>query len=53
VLKAKTVPELIKFMADRGLQFAPAVPGDENAYQALHSALAAYDRAAQTETAGR
>lgn len=42
-LKAKTIPELVKKMD--GLQFAPAVPGDEAAYVALHQALAAYDQA--------
>jgi hypothetical protein len=40
--KGKTVPDLIKYMSDNGLQFAPAVSGDETAYQALHRALAAY-----------
>jgi hypothetical protein len=43
-LKAGTVGELVQFMADRGLQFAPAVPGDEAAYLALHHALAGYGR---------
>jgi len=51
--KAKTVPDLVKFMADNGLRFAPSVPGDENAYVALHQALAAYDRASQSQTAER
>jgi hypothetical protein len=44
-LKGKTVAELVKYMIDQGLQFAPAVPGDEAAYSALHQALAAYDLA--------
>jgi hypothetical protein len=52
-IKARTVPELVQFMADQGLQFAPAVPGDETAYQALHQALAAWDRAVQTQTVQR
>ena len=52
-LKAKTVPELIKQMSERGLQFAPALPGDEPAYAALHQALAAYDTASRPETAER
>jgi hypothetical protein len=30
-------------MLKKGLTFAPAVSGDEAAYQALHSALAAYN----------
>jgi len=44
-LKAKTIPELVNYMTAHGLQFAPAVPGDESAYVALQQALAAYDRA--------
>jgi len=39
--KGKTVSELIQNMA--GLRFAPATPGDEAAYVALHQALVAYD----------
>lgn len=50
-LKAKTVPELVDLMTKQGLQFAPAVPGDESAYVALHQALANYDVAAQAQTA--
>jgi hypothetical protein len=45
--KANTVPELVKFMTERGLSFAPATPGDEPAYGALQQALASYDRSAQ------
>jgi hypothetical protein len=52
-LKAKTVPELVDFMTKQGLQFAPAVPGDEGAYVALQQALANYDLAAQAQTASR
>jgi hypothetical protein len=52
-LKAKTVPELVDHMRKQGLQFAPAVPGDEGAYVALHQALANYDLAAQAQTASR
>jgi hypothetical protein len=52
-IKAKTVPELVDFMTKQGLQFAPAVPGDESAYVALHQALANYDTAAQAQTASR
>jgi hypothetical protein len=51
--QAKTVGELVKFMADNGLQFAPATPDDKPAYRALYHALAAYDagmtRVARTE----
>jgi hypothetical protein len=52
-IKAKTIPELVDFMTKQGLQFAPAVPGDEPAYATLHEALANYDLAAQAQTAGR
>ncbi|MGE3805484.1 MAG: hypothetical protein AB7K24_12485 [Gemmataceae bacterium] len=41
--KGKTVAELIQNMEDEGLRFAPAVPGDEGAYVALHRLLASYD----------
>jgi hypothetical protein len=37
----KTVQELVDYMKKSGLQFAPANPGDERAYQALQAALAA------------
>jgi hypothetical protein len=47
-LKGKTVPDVVKYMVDQGLQFAPAVPGDEAAYAALHQALAAYDLASHS-----
>jgi hypothetical protein len=53
VLKAGTVPELVKQMVEKGLQFAPALPRDEAAYRALHQALAAYDRAARPEVTER
>jgi hypothetical protein len=45
--KGKTVPDLVKYMTDNGLQFAPAVAGDETAYVALHRALAVYARGLQ------
>jgi hypothetical protein len=38
----KTVAELVRFMKANGLQFAPAVPGDEAAYTAAHQALVRY-----------
>jgi hypothetical protein len=41
--KGKNVAELVKFMADNGLKFAAATPGDEAAYRALHHALVSYD----------
>jgi hypothetical protein len=52
-LKSKTVPQLVKFMTDNGLQFAPAVLGDEGAYMALQQALAAYDRSLQPQAVQR
>jgi len=39
----KNVGELVQFMRDKGLWFAPATPSDEPAYTALYYALAAYD----------
>jgi hypothetical protein len=41
--KGKNVAELIKYMSDRGLRFAPAVPGDADAYRALYQALVAFE----------
>ncbi len=41
--RGRTVAELVKFMADKGLWFAPATPGDEPSYLALYHALAAFD----------
>jgi hypothetical protein len=41
--KGKNVAELIKYMSEHGLRFAPAVPGDADAYRALYHALQAFD----------
>jgi len=41
--KLKNIHDLAKYMIDKGLKFAPAVAGDEAAYQALHAALVALD----------
>jgi hypothetical protein len=41
--KGKTVGELVRRMADKGLRFAAATPADEPAYRAVHRALASYD----------
>ena len=49
--KGKTVGDLVQNMLDTGLQFAPAVSGDEAAYVALHRALAAFDIALQNQFA--
>jgi hypothetical protein len=37
--QGKTVADLLDFMSRKGLSFAPAVGGDESAYQALHNYL--------------
>jgi hypothetical protein len=42
VAKGKNVAELVNNMTELGLHFAPANPGDEAEYMALHRALAAY-----------
>ena len=41
--QAPTLEAIVEYMASKGLKFAPATQGDEAAYQAMHSALAAYD----------
>src|SRR5262249_44668572 len=43
--KGKSVTDLVRYMTQQGLLFAPATSGDEAAYTALHRALAAYDMA--------
>jgi hypothetical protein len=40
--QGKTVGDLLDFMARKGLSFAPAVSGDEGAYQALHNYLVGF-----------
>jgi hypothetical protein len=42
------VPDVARYLIDRGLRFAPAVAGDEAAYRAMHTALAGYDVAVNT-----
>lgn len=37
-----TVQELVQHMTSQGLKFAPAVPGDEAAYMALHASMVSY-----------
>jgi hypothetical protein len=41
-LKGNTLADLLDYMTKNGLQFAPAVAGEEAAYVALHRALVAY-----------
>jgi hypothetical protein len=46
----KSAQDIAKYMVDRGLRFAPAVGSDdEAAYIAMHSFLAAYDVAINTQ----
>jgi hypothetical protein len=45
--KARNVAELVQFMRDQGLWFAPATPKDEAAYVSLYNSLAAFDRGIQ------
>jgi len=42
-LNPRSVADLIKQMADKGLMFAAATPGDEPAYYSLYNKLAAFD----------
>jgi hypothetical protein len=46
--RARNVQELVDFMFDNGVKFAPATPGSENAYQATHDAFVRYARTAQS-----
>jgi hypothetical protein len=50
-LKAETVLGLVKHMAENGLRFAPALPGDEAAYRALYQVIFAYSRTALAQAA--
>ncbi len=43
--QGRNVAELVDFMGSKGLEFSPAVPGEETSYSALHRAMASYDRA--------
>jgi gas vesicle protein len=43
--KSKNVAELVRFMREKGLQFAPATEQDLAAYVALYNKLAAFDAA--------
>ncbi len=52
-LKVKTVAELVKYMTEQGLRFAPALPGDRGAYVVLHQALATYGQSRQSQTIER
>jgi hypothetical protein len=52
-LTARSVPELVKQMTQRGLEFARALAGDEAAYIQLHQALAASASAVTTKLAAQ
>jgi hypothetical protein len=41
--RGSSVAELVKFMTDKGLLFAPAVPGDADCYRALYRAVQDFD----------
>jgi hypothetical protein len=43
VRRGTNVAELVKYMSERGLTFAAAVPGDADCYVALYRALQAFD----------
>jgi len=49
--KARPVQDVVDFLVGKGLRFAPAAPGDEAAYRALHSALSNYDGALNAQYA--
>ena len=49
--RGRTVPDLVRGMKEKGLQFAPAAPGDEAAYAILYQGLAGYDAATQAQLA--
>jgi hypothetical protein len=50
---AKNVAELVDYMKTKGLDFAPAAPGDEGAYRTLQQALVAFDYGASPRTASQ
>ena len=45
--KGRTIPELVDYMTKNGLSFAPANPGHEAVYQAMHDQFVAYTTSAQ------
>lgn len=50
VLRAQNVQELVDFLTENGLNFAPATPGSESAYQVVHDACVRYARTAQSSS---
>jgi hypothetical protein len=49
--KIGNLNDLVKVMTEKGWRFGRALPSDEGAYRALHSALAAYDVALNQQVA--
>jgi hypothetical protein len=47
----KTLQQLVDYMVAGGLRFATATPGDEFAYRAVHSGMAAFDVAINAQLA--
>jgi len=52
-LRGKTVQEVVSFMTNSGLEFAPAVKGEEGAYTAMHQWLVYYHSATRSLTADK
>jgi hypothetical protein len=44
--RARNVQELVDFMTDNGVKFAPCLPGDETAYKVVHDSFVRYGRIA-------
>jgi hypothetical protein len=53
VPRTETAIALVRQMTAQGLQFAPAAPGDEAAYSALHQTLATCQQAARGQAPAR
>jgi hypothetical protein len=49
VAGGRTIQDVVDFMINKGLRFAPATAQDEAAYRAVYAALAAYDVALNTQ----
>lgn len=48
--RGRNVQELVDYMTGNGLKFAPAAPGQENAYQVVNDAFVRYARTAQSSS---
>jgi hypothetical protein len=48
--RGRNVQELVDYMTESGLKFAPASPGQENAYKVIHDSFARYARVAQSSS---